>query len=133
MNMTCTFGSLDLPNPDWNDSKAAVRSLMTGRSMTGHVYTYMRKPENSILRLSFTCSNINRYRIPEIRNWLINSLGQEITLTDANSETWTGYLVDVEHILDVLRRGTYRGEEEKLRTEYEGISITFEFEGYQNA
>lgn len=134
MNMTGN-GSLDLPNPDWSDSKSTVRSLITSRAMLpGVAYSYVREPVSSgdpIQRLSFVCSNIDRSRLKEIVTWIENNIDAELVLTDADGVTWSGYLVNTEHSIDVIRQGHYYGsDEEILNTQYEGISIPFEFEGY---
>ena len=128
--------SLTLTNPDWGESEATVRTLIMSRAMIpGVAYSYVREPNsggsNPIQRYSYTFSNIDRSKLKEIVSWLERNISNEVTVTNIDTSTLTGKFVNTEQLFDVIRQGHYYGTDDSiLSTQYEGMSITFEFEGY---
>jgi len=128
--------NLEMPDPDWNDSLAIVRTLITALPMVvGSPYSYIREPKKgpsskTIQRFSFTCSNIEREKLKEILGWFDRNISTEITITFVDTSQVFGYFVNAEHVMDVIKQGHYFGDEDISRSQFEGMAMTFEFEGY---
>ncbi len=128
--------NLEMPDPDWNDSLAIVRSLITALPMVvGSPYSYIREPKKgpsstSKQRFSFTCSGIEREKLKEILGWFNRNISSEITITRVDTSQVIGYFVNAEHVMEVVKQGHYFGDGDIPRSQFEGMTMNFEFEGY---
>ncbi len=128
--------NLEMPDPDWNDSLAIVRTLITALPMViGKPYSYIREPKKgpsstSIQRFSFTCSGIEREKLKEIVGWFDRNISTEITITLVDTSQVIGYFVNAERVMDVIKQGHYFGVGNIPKSQFEGMAMAFEFEGY---
>lgn len=80
-----------LPNPKFDDSKAPELGVLVHRSMTGVLYTYVRKGERRIMSLPFVLTRMKALELQEVFR-VYHAAPWSVTLHDGS--VWIGELVN---------------------------------------
>lgn len=112
--------SITLPNPDLGNPDIIKNSITAHMTMSGNMFTYVRKPSNHKLVMTFKnidASTCSLAIIDDLKSFLIISAGEEIKLTDWNGTIWRGYIVTNPHEI------TYGKNFASLTLEFEGDKV----------
>lgn len=110
-----------LPNPEFNDSENLVGAVNIKRTITGGTFSYVKKSSNRKLKYKFL---INQRKASELRKFLLDFLGDRITMTNFKGEMWSGYLLsDPAEITSNMRGGECTGDLFEIDLEYQGVRI----------
>ncbi len=110
-----------LPNPELNDGEGLVAAVSIKRTITGMTYSYVKKSANRKLKYKFL---INQRKAYELRQFLLDFLGNRITHTNWKGEMWSGFiLTDPAEITSNARGGVCTGDLYEIDLEYQGVRV----------
>lgn len=110
-----------LPNPELNDGEGLVAAVSIKRTITGMTYSYVKKSANRKLKYKFL---INQRKAYELRQFLLDFLGERISHTNWKGEMWSGYLLtDPAEITSNARGGVCTGDLYEIDLEYQGVRV----------
>lgn len=110
-----------LPNPEYNDSEGLVAAVSIQKTITGQTYSYVKKSANRKLKYKFIISQRKAY---ELRRFLLDFLGERLTMTNWKGEIYTGYfLTDPAEITSSSRGGICTGDLYQIDLEFQGVRV----------
>ncbi len=110
-----------LPNPEYNDAENLIAAVSIKRTITGMTYSYVKKSTNRKLKYKFL---INQRKAYELRRFLLDFLGNRITMTNWEGEMWSGFILsDPSEITSSSRGGVCTGDLYEYNFEYQGVRV----------
>lgn len=110
-----------LPNPELNDAESLIAAVAIKRTITGDTYSYVKKSANRKLKYKFI---INQRKAYELRRFLLDHLGDRITLNTFKGEIWSGYLLtDPAEITSNASGGVCTGDWYEINLEFQGVKV----------
>lgn len=110
-----------LPNPEYNDTESLVGAISIQRTITGGTFSYVKKSNNRKLKYKFLIGQRKAY---ETRKFLLDFLGERLTLNNFKGEIWSGYLLtDPAEIISTMRGDPCIGDLYSIDLEFQGVRL----------
>jgi len=115
------FSTIVLPNPELGDAEAPVSAIKILRTITGDIYTYVRKNASRKLKYKFI---ITRKKAYELRVFLLQNLTQRVNMTNWKGEMWNvNFLTDPVDLVAEKHGTPPCGEWYSVELDFEGVRI----------
>lgn len=111
--------TINLRNPDLNDSLLIENRVQVRQAMNGDLRSFIRTPATSRLLLTFV--ELSKPKVEELIAFFITSAGAEIRYTDYDAVVWRGWLI--------TDPAEFTTQGRKADTCVEVSTITLEFKG----
>jgi hypothetical protein len=109
-----------LPCPLFGDTQNYSGEMNLKRTMTGDVFTYVKKTSTEKLKYTF---EIGTYKALELRDFLVNHSHEVLSLLNWKGETWIVFIVNNPFEFTKNSRWQPKGERITITLEFEGIKI----------
>lgn len=112
---------LYLKQPDFGDSEGNLHKVVEHRTITGKLYTHVRRQPGRGLKYRF---EISRAKAEETRWFLLNYLSTPMYLTNWKGEIWYGYITNNPFKITSKQRSMpCNVEDYEIDVEFEGVRI----------
>lgn len=112
---------LYLKPPAWGDSEGGLGKIIEHRTITGKVYTHVRRSPSRSLKYTFS---VPRAKAEEMRQFVLGNLSTPMYMTNWKGEIWYGFITNNPFKLSPKRRSMPCSiEDYEVDVEFEGVRI----------